>query len=68
MQNYKKLFFAKLVGKFLQYFKIWRVMVLASTVCRIFERGVGGGRKFGNNEDQNENFPAQNQVCFPAQN
>ena len=31
----------------------------------------GGGRKFENienNEEQNENFPPQNQVCFPAQN
>ena len=31
----------------------------------------GGGRKFENienNEDQNENFPTQNQVRFPAQN
>ena len=26
-----------------------------------------GGRKFENNEDQNENFSAQNQVRFPAQ-
>ena len=25
-------------------------------------------RKFENNEDQNENFSAQNQVRFPAQN
>ena len=24
-------------------------------------------RKFEINEDQNENFPAQNQVCLPAQ-
>ena len=28
----------------------------------------GGGRKFENNEDQNENFPPQNQVRFPVQN
>ena len=36
-----------------------------------FRNGGGGGggrkfRKFENNEDQNENFPAQNQVRFPA--
>ena len=45
---------------------------MSSSVRRIFERGGGGGgrkfRKFENNEDQNENFPAQNQVRFPAQN
>ena len=38
----------------------------SSSVRRIFERG--GGRKFENNEEQNENFPPQNQVRFPAQN
>ena len=38
---------------------------MSSSVRRIFERG---GRRFENNEDQNENFPAQNQVRFPAQN
>ena len=38
-----------------------------SSVRRIFERR-GGGRKFENNEDQNETFPAQKQVRFPAQN
>ena len=34
------------------------------SVRRTFERGA---RKFENNEDQNENFPAQNQVRFPTQ-
>ena len=32
-----------------------------------FSKG-GGARKFKNNEDQNENFPAKNQVLFSAQN
>ena len=35
-----------------------------------FLKGGGGGRefrKFGFNEDENKNCPAQNQVCFPAQ-
>ena len=37
-----------------------------------FSKGGGGGggrkfRKFEINEDQNENFPAQNQVRLPAQ-
>ena len=32
-----------------------------------FSKG-GGARKFEINEDQNENFPAQNQVRFSAQN
>ena len=33
-----------------------------------FLKGGGGRnfRKFENNEDQNEHFPAQNQVRFPA--
>ena len=42
----------------------------SSSVRRIFERG-GGARKFENienKEDQNESFPPQNQVRFPAQN
>ena len=34
---------------------------------RIFERGGRKFKKFEINEDQNENFPAQNQVCLPAQ-
>ena len=42
-----------------------------SSVRRIFERGWGGGgrkfKKFENNKDQIEKFPAQNQVRFPAQ-
>ena len=44
------------------------------SVRRVFERGGGGGgggrkfRKYENNKDQNENFPAQNQARFPAQN
>ena len=36
-----------------------------------FLKGGGGGRKFRkfeNNKDQNENFPVQNLVRFPAQN
>ena len=36
-----------------------------------FSKGGGGARKFENiedNEEQNENFPPQNQVRFPAQN
>ena len=28
--------------------------------------GVGHSENFENNEDRNENFPAQNQVRFPA--
>ena len=43
--------------------------LLGSSVRRIFESGEEG-RKFENienNEDQNENFPPQNQVRFPAQ-
>ena len=47
----------------------------ASTLCAVayagFSKDGGGGgrkfRKFENNEDQNENFPAQNQVRFPTQ-
>ena len=41
-----------------------------SSVRRIFERGRGARkfRKFEINEDQSENFPAPNQVRFPAQN
>ena len=42
--------------------------VAISSVCRIFERGARKFRKFENNKDQNENFPAQNKVHFPAQN
>ena len=47
------------------------LLLAASSVRRIFERGGGGGagefRKFEITEDQNEKFPAQNQVCFSAQ-
>ena len=39
---------------------------LSSVAYAGFSKG-GGGRKFENNEDQNENFPAQIQVRFPAQ-
>ena len=43
-------------------------MIPGSTrVRKIFERG-GEARKFEINDDQNENFPAQNQVRFSAQN
>ena len=44
-------------------------MVLSSSVRRIFERGgAGNSENLKINEDQNENFPAQNQVRLPAQN
>ena len=48
-------------------------LILASSVSsvrKIFERAGGGRnfRKFEINEHQNEKFPAQNQVRFPAQN
>ena len=33
-----------------------------------FSKGEGQGiQKIEINEDENENFPAQNQVCFPTQ-
>ena len=42
---------------------------IPSSVRRILERGgTRKFRKFENNEDQNENFPSQNQVRFPARN
>ena len=40
---------------------------ITSSVHRIFEKGGRKFKKFEINEDQNENFPAQNQVCLPAQ-
>ena len=42
---------------------------LESVAYARFLKGGGGGkifRKFEINENQNENFPAQNQVRFPA--
>ena len=33
-----------------------------------FSKGGRKFKKFENSEEQNENFPAQNQVRFPAQN
>ena len=39
----------------------------SSSIRRIFERrGTRKFRKFENNEDQNENFPARDQFRFPA--
>ena len=43
-------------------------VVVISSVRRIFKRGARKFKKFENNEDQNENFPARNKVRFPAHN
>ena len=39
-------------------------IVLFTSVHRIFKEGVGGARKFENNEDQKKNFSTQNQSVF----
>ena len=49
-----------------QGFKMYSLL-LGSVAYAGFSKG-GGGRKFQNNEDLNENFPTQNQVLFRAQN
>ena len=52
-------------------YSVLNIVPLAPVAKAGFSKGGGGARKFRkfeNNEDQNEKFPAKNQVLFPAQN
>ena len=48
-------------------YSVLNIVPLAPVAKAGFPKG-GDARKFENNEDQNENFPAKIQVLFPAQN
>ena len=58
----------QLSGEHLEAFNVMQCNKALLVAYAGFSKRGGGGRKFENNEDQNENFSAQNQVRFSAQN